>query len=72
MGGHDDDNDPDQDPDEVDSSEATALNATEELEDSSEGGRLNRLATKWVPGSEASVSSIAVPSKNLPRKKGGA
>ena len=48
MGGHDDDNDPEQDPDEdldeeyedyeLDESEATALNAMEELEDSSEGG----------------------------------
>ena len=53
MGGHDDDNDPDQDPDEdldeefedyeLDESEATALNAMEELEDSSEGGHAIQL-----------------------------
>ena len=53
MGGHDDDNDFDQDPDEdldeeyedyeLDESEATALNAMEELEDSSEGGHAIQL-----------------------------
>ena len=53
MGGHDDDNDPDQVPDEdldeefedyeLDESEATALNAMEELEDSSEGGHAIQL-----------------------------
>ena len=53
MGAHDDDNDPEQDPDEdldeeyedyeLDESEATALNAMEELEDSSEGGHAIQL-----------------------------